>query len=81
MDMTRSKLRIIVIVAPDSFKGSLSSIEAAGAIKEGILAAAARHNTDVCVKTVPMADGGEGTVDAILASVGGRRISRKVMDP
>lgn len=81
MDMTRSKLRITVIVAPDSFKGSLSSIEAAGAIKEGILAAAARHNTDVCVKTVPMADGGEGTVDAILASVGGRRISRKVMDP
>jgi glycerate kinase len=66
MDMTRFKLRITVIVAPDSFKGSLSSIEAAGAIKEGILAAAARHNTDVCVKTVPMASWLQSEVVAYL---------------
>ena len=70
-----------VIVAPDSFKGSLSSPEAARAIKDGILTAAERRGIEAHVRTVPMADGGEGTVDAILAAAGGRLVSRQVMDP
>jgi glycerate kinase len=72
---------INVIVAPDSFKGSLRSTEAARAIKEGILAAAERRGVEAHIRTVPMADGGEGTVDAILSAFGGRRLSLKVMDP
>ncbi|HEX9713073.1 MAG TPA: glycerate kinase [Actinomycetota bacterium] len=54
-----------VVVAPDKFKGSLSAAEAAEAIARGLKAAGA--DPDVC----PMADGGEGTLDALVASLGG----------
>lgn len=51
-----------VVIAPDKFKGSLSAREAALAIKAGVLDAAPGANCEIC----PMADGGEGTVDAFL---------------
>ncbi|MDF2725957.1 MAG: glycerate kinase [Paenibacillus sp.] len=70
-----SKLR--VIVAPDSFKGSLSSVQAAEAIRAGIQKA--RPDAEVAI--IPMADGGEGTVDAVLAAVGGERITLQVEGP
>jgi len=54
-----------VVVAPDKFKGSLSAAEAADAIARGLKAAGA--SPDVC----PMADGGEGTLDALVAALGG----------
>ena len=62
-----------VVVAIDSFKGSLSSFQAGTAVKEGILSALPSATVDVC----PIADGGEGTVDAILQSTDAsvRRIS------
>ncbi|WP_206760630.1 glycerate kinase [Halobacillus yeomjeoni] len=66
-----------VIVAPDSFKGSMSSTEAAASIKEGLQA----YDPDMTVKTIPMADGGEGTVDALLSILGGTRIEKEVFDP
>lgn len=47
------------LVAMDSFKGSLSSIEAANAVKEGIL----RAKSDAIINVCPLADGGEGTVE------------------
>lgn len=50
-----------VLIAIDSFKGSLSSMEAAAAIKEGILLAS--ENIDVNIR--PLADGGEGTATAL----------------
>ena len=50
-----------VLVAMDSFKGSLSSQEAGSAVKEGILAVHPEAVVTVC----PIADGGEGTVDAL----------------
>lgn len=50
-----------VVVATDSFKGSLSSLEAGSAIKAGILAAC----PSASVTVLPLADGGEGTLDAI----------------
>ena len=50
-----------VVVATDSFKGSLSSLEAGSAIKTGILAAC----PSASVTVLPLADGGEGTLDAI----------------
>ena len=56
-----------VIVAIDSFKGSLTSLEAGAAAREGILSAAPEAD----VKIFPLADGGEGTCRAIIAGLGG----------
>ena len=53
-----------ILVLTDSFKGSLTSMEAGQAIKDGILAADSQ--TEVAV--YPFADGGEGTLDAFLAA-------------
>ncbi len=59
-----------VIVIPDSFKGALSSREAAS-----IMGAAVKARFPAAeVITLPTADGGEGTVEAFLASVGGQRV-------
>jgi len=58
----------VVVVAPDSFKGSLSAPEAAAAMERGVLAAW----PDARVVKVPIADGGEGTVEALVAATGGR---------
>lgn len=66
-----------IVAAPDSFKGSISSVQAAEAIRTGVLRAA--PEADVAI--VPMADGGEGTVDAVLAAVGGKRIAVTVVGP
>ncbi|HVL33169.1 MAG TPA: glycerate kinase, partial [Actinomycetota bacterium] len=54
-----------VLVAPDKFKGTLSAAEAADAIARGLRAAGAD------VDVVPIADGGEGTLDALVAALGG----------
>ena len=66
-----------VVVAVDSFKGSISSIEAGMAAREGILAA--RPDADVIVK--PLADGGEGTTDALIDGLGGERVFLTVTGP
>jgi len=58
----------IIVVAPDSFKGSLSAAQAAMAMERGIL----RAIPAAIVRKCPMADGGEGTLEALL-SVRGRR--------
>lgn len=56
-----------VIVAMDSFKGSLTSLEAGNAVREGILASCPSAEVTV----IPLADGGEGTVDAIAPYIHG----------
>lgn len=62
-----------VVVAPDSFKGSLPALEAARAMAGGI----ARAVPDAACALFPMADGGEGTLDAVLHATGGeRRVAR-----
>lgn len=66
-----------VVVAIDSLKGSLSSMEAGLAVREGILKA--RPDTQVIVK--PLADGGEGTTDALIEGMGGERIDVTVTGP
>lgn len=66
-----------VVVAIDSLKGSLSSLEAGEAIKEGILKA--MPETEVCVR--PLADGGEGTVEALALGMGGKLETVKVTGP
>jgi len=56
-----------VVIAPDKFKGSLTALEAAEAMARGL------SRVDPCSKIdrVPMADGGEGTVAALVAATGG----------
>ncbi len=66
-----------IVIAPDSFKESLSAIEVAAALAQGVLEAAPQATVDLC----PMADGGEGTVAAMVAATGGRYISVDVFDP
>lgn len=66
-----------VVIAIDSLKGSLSSMEAGTAIKDGILAA--KPDAEVIVK--PLADGGEGTTDALIEGMNGERIGLTVTGP
>ena len=66
-----------VVVAIDSFKGSLSSIEAGQAVKAGVLAA--HPDANVIIK--PLADGGEGTTDAFIEGLGGQRIDLTATGP
>ncbi|MCF6093130.1 glycerate kinase [Microaerobacter geothermalis] len=66
-----------IVLAPDSFKGSLTAKQAAEAMKRGILKIFPEAN----VKMIPLADGGEGTVEAIVASVGGRLIKKEATGP
>lgn len=66
-----------VVVAIDSLKGSLSSMEAGMAVKNGILAA--KPDAEVIVK--PLADGGEGTTDALIEGMNGERIDLTVTGP
>jgi len=66
-----------VVVAPDKFKGCLSAGDVAAAIAGGIAAV----DPGIEVVRIPMADGGEGTVDALVAATGGRLITRTVTGP
>ncbi|MFQ6860618.1 MAG: glycerate kinase [Beduini sp.] len=66
-----------VAVAIDSFKGSLSSYQAAKAIEEGVYAV----NPDAEVVIQAVADGGEGTVDALIEGMNGKKINVCVHDP
>ncbi|WP_296654612.1 glycerate kinase [Paraburkholderia sp.] len=60
----------VVVIAPDSFKGSLSADGVAAAIAEGIR----RARPDADIRLCPMADGGEGTLDAMLIAGGKRHV-------
>ncbi|MEM5419988.1 glycerate kinase [Paraburkholderia ferrariae] len=60
----------VIVIAPDSFKGSLSADGVAAAIAEGIR----RVRADADIRIRPMADGGEGTLDAMLSMGGERRV-------
>ncbi|MCA1020977.1 glycerate kinase [Halobacillus litoralis] len=66
-----------ILVALDSFKGSLSSREANTAVKKGLLNASGFFRVD----TVPVADGGEGTIDALVDASGGRKVHKTVCGP
>ena len=66
-----------IVVAPDSFKESLRAKEVAEIIEEGIK----RVFPQVEVIKVPLADGGEGTIEAILEARGGKVISQEVASP
>lgn len=66
-----------VLIAPQEFKGSLAAEDAAQAIEEGMQRFDARWSFE----RMPMADGGPGTLDALVHARGGKRRSARVRDP
>lgn len=65
------------VLAPDSFKESMSAEQACQAMQRGVL----QVFPDACCIAVPMADGGEGTVEALLRSLDGQGITCMVTGP
>jgi glycerate kinase len=65
------------VIAPDSYKGSLTAVQVADIIAEGLLEVFPQAE----VLKVPVADGGEGTVDAFLCALGGEKQFIKVTGP
>ena len=66
-----------IVVAPDSYKGSLTALEVCEAAAEGI----ARIGRGIEVVQVPMADGGEGTVQSLVDATGGELVATAVTGP
>ena len=66
-----------VVIAPDSFKESLSASDVASALATGVLQVEPSAQIDPC----PMADGGEGTVAAMVAATGGKLVAADVFGP
>lgn len=66
-----------VIITPDSFKGSLTAVEVADAVEKGIKSVFKDAET---IK-IPLADGGEGTVNCLVNATGGKILHQEVMNP
>ena len=66
-----------VLIAPDKFKGCLTALQAARAIAAGVRLADPTITIDEC----PLADGGEGTVAALVSATGGELVTRRVTGP
>jgi glycerate kinase len=66
-----------ILICPDKFKESLSAAEVAESIQRGILKAL----PDAQCKCIPVADGGEGTVQALVKATNGRIVQTKAHDP
>ena len=69
--------RVRVLVAPDKFRGTLTAEQAAEAIRSGW----GRERSEDDLDLVPMADGGEGTMDALIGALGGRTETAEVTGP
>lgn len=65
------------VLIPDSFKGTLSSTQICGIINEKVQ----KHFPGSETVSVPVADGGEGSVDAFIAAVGGKKVTVTVKNP
>ena len=66
-----------IVVAPQAFKGTASAADAAEAMRRGVL----RVAPDSEVAVIPIADGGGGTVDALVTATGGRWVTSPAADP
>jgi len=66
-----------IVLAPDKFKGALSADDAARAMERGVRSVCPGAQVVRC----PMADGGEGTVPALVAATGGRLARARVCGP
>ena len=67
---------LVALVCPDKFRGTLTAPEAAAALARGVQAAGFTE-----VRCLPLADGGEGTTEALLAARGGKRRQARVTGP
>lgn len=65
------------LLIPDSFKGTMSSAEICAIVEEGLTV----HYPDAHVRSIPVADGGEGSVDAFLQALGGEKKYVTVQGP
>jgi len=68
--------RPVIVVAPNAFKETFSPLEAARLIAKGL-----RRVLDATLVLIPVADGGDGTLEALRASLGGRKVFVKVTGP
>jgi len=66
-----------IVIAPDSFKGSMTALAAANAMAAGVL----RCCPDAEIVTIPLADGGEGTAQTLCDATGGHMCAVTVLDP
>ena len=66
-----------VVIAPDSYKGCLSALEVAKAMERGVLSVFPSAE----VRKIPIADGGEGTVAALVTATNGQLRQAEVTDP
>ena len=66
-----------VVLIPDSFKGTMSSAEICSIMRKAVL----KHYPECEVISIPVADGGEGSVEAFLVSAGGEKIFKEVTGP
>jgi glycerate kinase len=66
-----------LLIAPDSFKDCLSAMDVALCLGRGFL----KISPTTSIRYLPMADGGEGTVESVISATGGRIIRVEVMDP
>ena len=66
-----------VVIAPDSYKGSVSAVGVAAALERGVL----RVFPQAEVRKIPIADGGEGTVEALVTATGGEMKQARVRGP
>jgi glycerate kinase len=73
----RGGIKMKIVIASDSFKGSCSSLEVAEAIETGIR----RIYNDIEIVKIPVADGGEGTVDTLVIGTGGKYEEVEVVGP
>lgn len=75
--MSPTRETVKVVCAPDGFKESMTAAEAAAAMARGVR----RVIPDAVIDACPIADGGEGTVDALLAATDGREVRTSVAGP
>lgn len=66
-----------IVIAPDKFKGSLTGLEFCKAVEQGIT----KHINDIKIQKLPLADGGDGTVEVLKYYLDGEMISVQVNDP
>lgn len=71
------KKDLVIVLAPDSFKESMTAKEVCEAMERGIRKA----NSQIRCIHVPMADGGEGTIQSLVDATGGRVYSKEVVGP
>ncbi|MCA1065567.1 glycerate kinase [Rossellomorea sp. AcN35-11] len=66
-----------ILIVPDSYKGSLSSLEVGTIMEKAFLDVSTNFQTNV----IPMADGGEGTLETLISATGGKKVKTQATGP